>query len=51
MSFIIISKRLRLNPDNLATPIAGSIGDVGTLATLACVGSFFYAYRKYSYLS
>ena len=42
MSVILISKKIKINPDNVGTPIAGSLGDVGTLITLATISSFFY---------
>ena len=44
MGFIILSKKYNVNPDNVATPVAGSLGDVGTLIILASVGTFFYRY-------
>jgi solute carrier family 41 len=44
MSMIIISKKYNINPDNVATPVAGSVGDVGTLIILALIGTFFYRY-------
>ena len=46
ITIILISKKLEINPDNVATPIAGSIGDIGTLITLATVGTFFYKSSK-----
>jgi hypothetical protein len=48
MFIIIISKRLKINPDNIATPIASSLGDVITLAILAGVGTFLYIYSNSS---
>lgn len=42
MIIIIISHRFNVNPDNIATPIASSLGDVVTLAILAGVGSFLF---------
>ncbi|KAG5897819.1 hypothetical protein JTB14_011819 [Gonioctena quinquepunctata] len=35
ISVIVISHKVKLNPDNLATPMAASIGDVVSLVTLA----------------
>lgn len=43
MVFVILfSKRLNLNPDNIATPIAASLGDVTTLGLLSCFASWLY---------
>ncbi|KAI3382285.1 hypothetical protein SNEBB_011379 [Seison nebaliae] len=39
---IYISYRLKLNPDNIATPIAASLGDLITLTILTLVASTFY---------
>ncbi|KAJ0029722.1 hypothetical protein NQD34_004719, partial [Periophthalmus magnuspinnatus] len=41
---IIGSKRLGLNPDNIATPMAASFGDLITLALLACFSQWFYTF-------
>ncbi|TKS73205.1 Solute carrier family 41 member 2 [Collichthys lucidus] len=40
---IIGSKRLGINPDNVATPMAASFGDLITLALLACFSQWFYS--------
>ncbi|XP_005341828.2 solute carrier family 41 member 3 isoform X1 [Ictidomys tridecemlineatus] len=43
MACIVIgARRLGVNPDNIATPIAASLGDLITLSILAVVSSFFY---------
>lgn len=34
-----------VNPDNIATPIAASLGDLITLSILALVSSFFYRHK------
>jgi solute carrier family 41 len=47
MFIIIISKRLKLNPDNIATPIASSLGDLVTLAILSGVGTGLYLSSNY----
>ncbi|XP_021207335.1 solute carrier family 41 member 1 [Bombyx mori] len=39
---IVISKRININPDNIATPIAASLGDLTTLALLSFVASLLY---------
>ncbi len=40
---IVGSRRLRVNPDNVATPIAASLGDLTTLALLSWIASVLYA--------
>lgn len=47
MGIIILSKRFKINPDNIATPIASSMGDFVTLGILGGVGTFFYLYREF----
>lgn len=42
---IIGSKKVGINPDNVATPIAASLGDLITLSLLAGVSSTLYDYR------
>jgi len=39
---ITLSKRFNLNPDNIATPIAASLGDIITLGLLAWFASILY---------
>lgn len=41
---IIGSHRLGINPDNVATPMAASFGDLITLALLACLSQWFYSF-------
>ncbi|XP_077429568.1 solute carrier family 41 member 1-like [Vanacampus margaritifer] len=50
VAVIIGSRRVGVNPDNVATPIAASLGDVITLSLLAGVSSFFLCYRDMWYL-
>lgn len=40
---VILSRKLHINPDNVATPIAASLGDVTTLALLASISSALYS--------
>ncbi|GAA6096127.1 solute carrier family 41 member 1-like isoform X1 [Tachysurus ichikawai] len=47
---IIGSRKLGINPDNVATPIAASLGDLITLLLLAGIGSFFFQFREMWYL-
>ncbi|XP_063282343.1 solute carrier family 41 member 3 isoform X1 [Pelobates fuscus] len=48
---IIVSRKVGVNPDNVATPIAASLGDLITLSLLAGISSTLYSYRDYQYLS
>ena len=44
MIFIVLfARRFRLNPDNIATPVAGTIGDVLTLGILVGFSMLFYS--------
>lgn len=42
IGIIIGSKKVGINPDNVATPIAASLGDLITLSLLAGVSSILY---------
>lgn len=43
MIFVIVSShKCKINPDNIATPIAASLGDLTTLAILAGIGGFIF---------
>lgn len=39
---ILMSRHLKINPDNVATPIAASLGDLITLALLSWFASLLY---------
>lgn len=39
---ILMSRHLKINPDNVATPIAASLGDLTTLALLSWFASLLY---------
>ncbi|XP_013189704.2 solute carrier family 41 member 1 isoform X1 [Amyelois transitella] len=39
---IVISRMININPDNIATPIAASLGDLSTLALLSWIASLLY---------
>ncbi|XP_074260288.1 solute carrier family 41 member 3 isoform X2 [Saimiri boliviensis] len=47
---VIGARKLGVNPDNIATPIAASLGDLITLSILALVSSFFYRHKENQYL-
>nr|XP_033341791.1 solute carrier family 41 member 1-like isoform X1 [Megalopta genalis]XP_033341792.1 solute carrier family 41 member 1-like isoform X1 [Megalopta genalis] len=42
VTVILLSKRMKINPDNVATPIAASLGDLITLALLSGIASLLY---------
>jgi len=46
MIVIILSRRVNVNPDNVATPLAASLGDLVTLTFLAYFCSWFYELRN-----
>ncbi|XP_040214924.1 solute carrier family 41 member 1-like isoform X1 [Rana temporaria] len=48
---IIASRKFGINPDNVATPIAASLGDLITLSLLAGVSTTLFNYRDIQYLS
>ncbi|XP_058855509.1 solute carrier family 41 member 1-like isoform X1 [Acipenser ruthenus] len=48
---VIASRKLGINPDNVATPIAASLGDLITLSLLAGISTALYKYKDISYLS
>ena len=39
---VLFSKKLGINPDNVATPVAASLGDLTTLALLSLVGKLVF---------
>ncbi|XP_054897621.1 solute carrier family 41 member 2 isoform X2 [Poeciliopsis prolifica] len=41
------SKRMGINPDNVATPIAASFGDLITLSLLAWFSQWFYSFMEF----
>ncbi|XP_036007790.1 solute carrier family 41 member 2 [Fundulus heteroclitus] len=43
---IIGSKRMGINPDNVATPLAASFGDLITLVLLVCFSWWFYSFME-----
>lgn len=50
VAVIIGSRKVGINPDNVATPIAASLGDLITLSLLAGVSSLFFCHRDMWYL-
>ncbi|GAB6021520.1 hypothetical protein CHUAL_004124 [Chamberlinius hualienensis] len=43
---VVLSRKCNINPDNVATPIAASLGDLTTLSLLAGVSSGIYSTMK-----
>ena len=39
---VVLSRKCNINPDNVATPIAASLGDLTTLALLSAISHVFY---------
>ena len=39
---ILVSRKCNVNPDNVATPIAASLGDLTTLGLLAWIASLLF---------
>lgn len=39
---IVVSRCFKINPDNVATPIAASLGDITSLALLSWIASMLY---------
>uniref|UniRef100_A0A8D0GEG8 Solute carrier family 41 member n=1 Tax=Sphenodon punctatus TaxID=8508 RepID=A0A8D0GEG8_SPHPU len=48
---IIGARKVGINPDNVATPIAASLGDLITLSLLAGISSTLFKYEDVRYLS
>jgi hypothetical protein len=42
---VVFSRRFHINPDNVATPIAASLGDLTTISLLAAVSMFLFNTR------
>ncbi|XP_038068541.1 solute carrier family 41 member 1-like [Patiria miniata] len=42
VAVVLLSKKCHINPDNVATPIAASLGDLTTLALLSWITSLLY---------
>lgn len=42
VAVILTSHKFKMNPDNLATPLAASIGDVVSLSVLSFIASVLY---------
>ena len=42
ITVIVVSHIVRINPDNVATPIAASLGDLVTLGLLSLIANWLY---------
>ncbi|TVK90507.1 Solute carrier family 41 member 1 [Bagarius yarrelli] len=47
---VVGSQRMGINPDNIATPVAASLGDLITLSLLAAIGNFLFQFKEMWYL-
>lgn len=43
VAVILLSNKYKVNPDNLATPLAASIGDVVSISMLSFITSILFA--------
>lgn len=43
IAVILLSQKYKVNPDNMATPLAASIGDVVSIAMLSFITSILFA--------
>lgn len=50
MAVIILSKKMNINPDNIATPIAASLGDLVTLTILSFLCTFLYYIKDFIWI-
>ncbi|KAG7198276.1 hypothetical protein KM043_005679 [Ampulex compressa] len=48
VAVILLSRHMNINPDNVATPIAASLGDLTTLALLSWIASLLYDAIEYA---
>lgn len=39
---VMLSRKFHVNPDNVATPVAASLGDLSTVSLLAAVSTVLY---------
>jgi solute carrier family 41 len=42
-SVVFLARKCHVNPDNIATPVAGTLGDISTLTILAYVSSALFS--------
>ncbi|KAG8238292.1 hypothetical protein J437_LFUL017047 [Ladona fulva] len=49
IAVILLSHRLKMNPDNVATPLAASFGDVVSITLLSNVASLLYSFHDAQY--
>lgn len=46
---VLLSIKFKMNPDNLATPLAASIGDIVSISVFSMIASFLYRHHgKYT---
>lgn len=50
VAVILVAHKFNLNPDNVATPLAASIGDVVSLSVLSFIASKLYETKGKCYM-
>ncbi|XP_046405802.1 solute carrier family 41 member 1 [Ischnura elegans] len=49
IAVIVVSHKIKVNPDNVATPLAASFGDVVSISLLSNVASFLHSFHETNY--
>ncbi|XP_071438703.1 solute carrier family 41 member 1 [Hetaerina americana] len=49
IAVILLSHKFKMNPDNVATPLAASFGDVVSITLLSNVALLFHSFHEYNY--
>lgn len=47
---VVVSRKFHINPDNVAAPLASSLGDISTLALFAYISLGIFALKEYIYV-
>lgn len=45
IAMVLLSMKFKMNPDNLATPLAASIGDIVSISVFSFIASFLYRHH------
>lgn len=49
MALILVAHKYKANPDNIATPLAASIGDLVSITSLALITTFLFLHIGKNY--